>query len=546
MRTPLVLLCALLVVGLALPAPAQPVPLPPVVPAKPAGLEVIPTDSFAFVTVNVGKLWDNPSFKPLREWFAAQKAGPTDGMFGLPAADLDRVTVCFPSLKDRSPFLLVTTRKPYNEARVIKALTADTVDTHDRRPSKNVIRTANPALPLVVLADDRTLLFLPDSRDDGVALASLLGQVLAKKADGPLSAALADAGKHDIAIAVDVQQIAAMGEIGRDKELAPFLALAKARTATFAVNFDKNARGSFKLAFADEADARRAAPVLKEGIAELTATFEKELGRGKDRMDPAERLFFESAVTVLKAAKVEQDGANVFAIADVPYPDAVAKIAAALPKSYTAAVNSTKGQNNLKELALGMYNFESANGFFPGDAVAFGNMTQAWSWRVQLLPYLEQDNLYRQLDLTKAWDDPANLKKLEAMPMPKVFEIPGRPAPKGHTYFRVFTLPKNAKGKDRPWLVEGQKGPKVAEITDGTSNTLMIVEAGEAVPWYKPDVLAYDGSLPLPQLGDKAADRFLAAMGDGSVRVLRPSRLGEKTLRALITIQGGEVVGPLP
>jgi hypothetical protein len=70
----------------------------------------------------------------------------------------------------------------------------------------------------------------------------------------------------------------------------------------------------------------------------------------------------------------------------------------------------------------------------------------------------------------------------------------------------------------------------------------MIVEAGEAVPWYKPDVLGYDGVLPLPQLGDKAADRFLAAMGDGSVRVLKPSKLDEKTLRALITIQGGEVI----
>jgi hypothetical protein len=85
------------------------------------------------------------------------------------------------------------------------------------------------------------------------------------------------------------------------------------------------------------------------------------------------------------------------------------------------------------------------------------------------------------------------------------------------------------------------RGPKFSDVIDGLSNTLMIVEAGEAVPWYKPDVLAYDGKLPLPQLGAKDADKFLAAMGDGSVRLFKPSKLGEKTLRGLISINGGEV-----
>ena len=174
--------------------------------------------------------------------------------------------------------------------------------------------------------------------------------------------------------------------------------------------------------------------------------------------------------------------------------------------------------------------------------VAFGDKKLAMSWRVQILPYIEQDNLYKQLDHTKAWDDPANLKVLEKFEMPKTFEIPGRPVPKGHTYFRIFSLPKGAKGADRPWMREGERGPRIADITDGLSNTFMIVEAGEAVPWYKPDVLAYDGVLPLPQLGDKGAGKFLVAFGDGSTRYLRRDKLDEKTLRALITIQGGEPV----
>lgn len=541
MRTRIALLAPILL-GVIAGSPLA-VAQPPAPPAKPAALDAVPTDAFAFLTVNAGKLWDDPGFAPLREWFAAQKIGPTDEMLGVPPAALDRITVFMPAATLKSgAVVLVTTRKPYNEARVLKALWGDQDEGREGRwRSGNAVKTRNPDFPIVVLADDRTLMFLPDAREDG-AFAVLVGQLLAKKADGPLATALADAVKHDLALGVDVRPLAELMRIERDKELVPYLSLWKARTLTFAADFDKTARGTFKLTFANEADAKRAAPVLKEGMSEIVGVFEKELARRKDKRDAPERLFLETAVVVLKAAKVETEGANVFATADVPHRDAVATFAAALPKSYSAAVNSAKGQNNLKQLALALHNFEGANGVLPGDVFPAGGAGQAWSWRVQILPYLEHENLYKVLDLTKAWDAPENLKRLEAMAMPKVFEIPGRPAPKGQTYFRIFSLPKNAKGKERPWLVEGQKGPALTAITDGLSNTLMIVEAGEAVPWYKPDVLGYDGVLPLPQLGDKTADRFIAAMGDGSVRTLKPSKLGEKTLRALITRDGGEVV----
>jgi hypothetical protein len=522
------------------PAPAQP-PVP-AQPARPAGLDAVPTDSFAFFTVNVGKLWDTPNFKPLREWFAAQKIGPTDEAFGVPAADIERFTVFVtsPTNAESSLMVLVTTKQPYNEAKVLKALQVENRDRDVRRAGR-AIRTHGDAFEMLVFADDRTLLFVSKMRD-GTTLAEYLGQLIAKKTDGPLAEALADAGKHDIAFAIDARPLGALFEVDRAKELTPFLALFKSRTITFAADFDKTARGALKLTFADGADAKRAAPVLKEGAAELVATAEKELEKRKDKMDALERYFLETAVTVLKAAKFETDGANVFALAEVPYSDAVAKFTAALPKSYIVAINSAKGQNNLKQLALAMLNYSDAYGVYASDSAPPANKPLAYSWRVQILPFIEQANLYQQLVLQKPWDDPANLAVLEKAEMPKAFEIPGRPAPKGHTYFRVFSLPKNAKGKDRPFLTEGQLGPKVVEITDGTSNTFMIVEAREAVPWYKPDVLGYDGVLPLPPLGDKGSDKFLVAFADGSTRVMRRDKLDEKTLRALITIQGGEVI----
>ena len=70
------------------PATAQ----PPAQPAKSAWLDPAPTDSFAFLTVNVAKLWDKPGFKPLRDWLDAQKTGPSDTIFGVRAAEVDRIT----------------------------------------------------------------------------------------------------------------------------------------------------------------------------------------------------------------------------------------------------------------------------------------------------------------------------------------------------------------------------------------------------------------------------------------------------------------------
>jgi hypothetical protein len=246
-------------------------------------------------------------------------------------------------------------------------------------------------------------------------------------------------------------------------------------------------------------------------------------------------------LSVLKGAKVAAAGANVVATAELPVADDVAKLVALLPNDFTAFSEEADTMNNLKQLAIALHSYHDTYTSLPGD-VGAGKKPAGWSWRVQILPFIEEDVLFKTLDQNLAWDDPQNLKVLEGATMPKFFDCPGRPAPKGHTYFRIFTMPKTAKAGAAPFFREGVRGPKFEQVTDGLSNTLMVVEAGEAVPWYKPDVLAYDGKAALPQLGAKDADRFLGVMGDGSVRTFRPSKLGEKTLRALITINGGEVV----
>ena len=76
---------------------------------------------------------------------------------------------------------------------------------------------------------------------------------------------------------------------------------------------------------------------------------------------------------------------------------------------------------------------------------------------------------------------------------------------------------------------------------DGTSNTFLIVEADEAVPWSKPQDLAFDAKGPVPRFSKRRSSGFLAAMGDGSVKTI-PSKTDDNILRAFTTANGGEVL----
>ena len=212
--------------------------------------------------------------------------------------------------------------------------------------------------------------------------------------------------------------------------------------------------------------------------------------------------------------------------------------------------------SNLKQIGRAMYAYHDSmeclpRGFYGPDGKMVG-----LSWRVAILPHLGEGELYKQFRLNEPWDSEHN-KKLIAK-MPKVYAPPGVEDTNGHTYYCAFEgtdalmqpLPQpgpafvDKKGflqPERRLRTPGDpaRHPRITSVLDGTSNTLMVVEAGEAVIWTKPQDIPFDKDKPLPPLGGLFRKVANVVMCDGSINYITRDT-PEAVIKALITPAGGE------
>lgn len=211
-----------------------------------------------------------------------------------------------------------------------------------------------------------------------------------------------------------------------------------------------------------------------------------------------------------------------------PVPKEVAKLKPATDEERDEV------KKNLKRLMLGMYNYHDAVGVFPADVIDPKTKKPLLSWRVKLLPYMEEDELYKQFNLQEPWDSKSNKPLIEKMP--KIFAPTRVKAKPGETFYRGFAGTGEFAGIFEP----GQRLTLVG-ITDGTSNTIGVIDAGEPVIWTKPGTdLPVDPKKALPKLGGMIDGDFYCAMSDGSVRTLKRETKTD-VLRAMISRAGGEV-----
>jgi hypothetical protein len=193
-------------------------------------------------------------------------------------------------------------------------------------------------------------------------------------------------------------------------------------------------------------------------------------------------------------------------------PIAAGLLVPAVQKTREAAAR-VQSQNNLKQIGLAIHGYQDAYRSFPPAYRASKDGKPLLSWRVLILPFIEQENLYREFHLDEPWDSEHNKKLIDRMP--KTYRSPASSAAPGMTNYLTV------RGKDTAF--PGEQGVKIAEITDGLSNTIMLVEASDrkAVIWTKPDDLEFNEKNPIDGLLGLWSGGFQAALCDGSVRMIK-------------------------
>lgn len=215
------------------------------------------------------------------------------------------------------------------------------------------------------------------------------------------------------------------------------------------------------------------------------------------------------------------------------------------------AARRTVCRNNLKQIGLAIHNYHDVHSHYPmatysSEGAAKAGMPER-SWRVTVLPFLDQEPLYREYDQDVAWDVAPNdvLQKNVVA----AYGCPGRPA-KFDNQRRFLASYSAVTGAGA--VFENNKFRSAATITDGVSNTLMVVETcGAPMIWTQPHDVDIDTN-PIGvnlsgttrhrssgMLSSYHLDGANALLADGSVRFVSQDTSPD-VLQALMTRDGDE------
>jgi hypothetical protein len=496
-------------------------------------MALVPGDAQAFVTVRVGDVWNLDVTQSIVKQApeGRELAHKAEMEFGIGPADVERMTLVMMDLQKQPSFAIVAAKKALDRQKLLAKAGDAGGKEIEYKGKKYHSAKKETALYFV---DAKTLVI----GEEEAVKQFIDHQKSPKSPDGGLKDALklASGKTHVVAWAkVPAGQLKqAGGQL--PPQAAQFQALLDLKEGMVALDLGNTLVLDVTLGFENSTKADAAKKGIDEAVkmAKAFMPLLKMQGMGAGAQAQQAQQAFEKLEKALNSVGVDQRGSSVHVGMKAELDPAIlAGLTLPAVQKVREASNRVAGSNNLKQIGLALHLYHDAHGHFP-PAVIYSKdgKKPLYSWRVELLPYLEQQALYDEFKKDEPWDSEHNKKLIPRMPA--VFATPSQAQRPGFTNYRLFTGPQTP--------FDGKKTTKMAEVKDGLSNTLGVVESVFAVEWTRPEELKFPLQAMPGFLGtNPGAPTFNALTLDGAVHAFKKS-MSPEDLRKLITHQGGEII----
>lgn len=522
--------------------------------ANPSAQYLTP-QTVAYLSLRPNQLLTSPN----AEMFPIEVASAAGLQYlGLDPVDVDQViAVVEPPLAGPPEYgVILKMNKPFTLQRIPEELRAHTVEA--QAGTRPFLKSQNPMLPGFYMPDDQTLF---------IATQNMLKKQFATNKPQFSNAfsqrISARTAQDDAYLCVDletlrpfIQMATAMGAREVPPEFQHFLKAPElASGAELSVSISGAAPSSLLLHANDSRDADQLAGMVDQAIDMGKAQMVAQSTEMTQNEDPIVQAMGRYGLRVSEKAydsfRPQRDG-DTFIIFQVdPNNESLAThqlttvavvgilVALLLPAVQAAreAARRNQSMNNLKQLMLSLFNYESVHKNFPAHASYSDDNKPLLSWRVHVLPYIEGGKaLYDQFHLDEPWDSPHNKQLIPLMPA-------------------VFNSPNSSldptQGKSNYVVPTGEglafdgsaTGMKIRQFTDGLSNTIAMLEVDDSVApvWTQPQDIIYDSTDPTAGVMVRPGNVFSAAFSDGSVQAISLD-IDLETLKGMFTRAGGEVI----
>jgi hypothetical protein len=524
--------------------------------ALPSDLKLIRERGTTFVTVSVADVLTHKHFKnfpPLMREELDRILPEVERRTGINAVGVERVTMVFPDMRN-APITVVRTRKPYD---------VDTITTaYAPRAAADKVGGfrffSAPNRPVAVaLVDDITFVVAEAQR-----LTKFLTTPAVKAAVFPDQVAQMMTGRHLIVAGVNADTVrdaltpevqlllppgsprtdAASRKSRRPIDLSmlhfkPFL-----RAQWFAAGLDLDGpdlKIDIRCFYPTDSDARDGEfalgtllYVVREGLIDWMSLV-NAMTRAES---PNQFRLAEQWGPATRAAEVGRRGSIVQTRVSL---EVDWKLISGVYNEVADQAAGLDSKTHLRQIGFGFSMFMREKGCLPPAAICDAKGKPLLSWRVALLPYVDQEKLYKEFNLDEPWDGPNNIKLLRRMPEIYIVRADDPSVARHETYYRCFIGESAVFEPYAPQTAGKLEGRVPWKLGKNSRSLISVVEAGSAVPWTKPEEVEYDPNKPVPKLGGLFRTVFHAVSLDGAVFGL-PVGVDDKTLRPLIAVEGGK------